>query len=159
MLDLEAITKVISCGNLMTYSFVSACGVALRFRERETQTSVRAPEERYVWGYLLFSFLTAICGEKGVENYATYSLAAVTVLIVIRLCFVEQKNRPRRGHYTMPWVPILPAIGIFFNFYLAAQLDGTTWMYWGIFLAVGLLVYFSYGMWHSALELENVTRG
>ena len=36
MLDLEAITKVISCGNLLTYSFVTACGVALRFRERET---------------------------------------------------------------------------------------------------------------------------
>ena len=36
MLDLEAITKVISCGNLLTYSFVSACGIALRFREPET---------------------------------------------------------------------------------------------------------------------------
>ena len=36
MLDLEQITKVISCCNLMTYSFVAACGVALRFRDRET---------------------------------------------------------------------------------------------------------------------------
>jgi len=59
MLNLEQITKVISCGNLMTYSFVTACGVALRFRERETQTTVRASDERYVWAYLLFSFLTA----------------------------------------------------------------------------------------------------
>ena len=35
-LNLEQITKVISVGNLMNYSFVSACGVALRFRERDT---------------------------------------------------------------------------------------------------------------------------
>ena len=89
LLDLEQITKVISCGNLMTYSFVSACGVALRFRERETQTSVRAPQEMWVWAYLVFSFMTALCLMNEVQPYATYSLAAITGLILIRLCFVE----------------------------------------------------------------------
>ena len=58
----------------------------------------------------------------------------------------------------MPWVPILPAIGIFFNFTLCCGLDGLTWMYFVIFLAIGVLIYFSYGLWHSKLEVENVTR-
>ena len=91
--------------------------------------------------------------------YVTYSLGGITFLILIRLCFVEQKNRPRKGHYTMPWVPILPAIGIYFNFMLCCSLDGVTWMYFGVFLAFGLLIYFTYGMWHSKLEPENVYRG
>ena len=44
----------------MTYSFVTACGVALRFRDRETQTTLRVPAEKYVWLFLLFSFLLAV---------------------------------------------------------------------------------------------------
>lgn len=158
-LDLEQITKVISCGNLLTYSFVTACGVALRFRERETQTLVRAPAEMLVWAFLLFSFLTALCVMKSANLAATATLAAVTLIIVIRLCFVAQNNMPRRGHYTMPLVPVLPAIGIFFNFCLACSLDALTWTYFGCFLALGILIYFSYGLWNSHLEVETVTRG
>ena len=86
-------------------------------------------------------------------------MGVITFLILIRLCLAEQKNRPRRGHYTMPWVPILPAIGIFFNFTLCCGLDALTWLYFGIFLAIGVLIYFSYGLYHSKLELDNVTRG
>jgi len=59
----------------------------------------------------------------------------------------------------MPLVPILPCFGIFFNFMLATGLDGLTWAYFGVFLLIGLIIYFSYGMWHSNLEAENVTRG
>ena len=59
----------------------------------------------------------------------------------------------------MPWVPFLPAIGIFFNFTLCCGLDGLTWAYFGAFLIIGLILYFSYGMWNSNLEIENVTRG
>lgn len=42
---------------------------------------------------------------------------------------------------------------------LASGLDGLTWIYFGIFLAIGLIVYFSYGMWHSNLAADNVLRG
>ena len=59
----------------------------------------------------------------------------------------------------MPLVPILPAVGIFFNFMLACGLDALTWAYFGVFIAIGLVIYFSYGMWHSNLEVETVTRG
>ena len=87
MLDLETITKVISCGNLMTYSFVTACGIALRFRSRETQTTERAPAEKYVWAYLVFSFATALCMMKEAHIYLTISLGSIAAIILIILCF------------------------------------------------------------------------
>ena len=102
--------------------------------------------------------MTALCLMKELSLYLTGGFAAFTIVILIRLCFVPQNNRPRKGHYSMPWVPILPAFGIFFNFTLACSLDGTTWMLFGIFLAIGLVVYFSYGIWNSKLEADNVMR-
>ena len=159
MLDLEAIAKVISCGNLMTYSFVAACGVALRFRSRETQTTERAPSEKYVWAFLVSSFCTALAVMKEANMYLSISLGVLTAVILVILCLAPQLNKPRRGHYTMPFVPVLPAVGIFFNFMLACGLDALTWAYFGVFIAIGLIIYFSYGMWHSNLEVETVTRG
>ena len=59
----------------------------------------------------------------------------------------------------MPMVPVLPAFGIFFNFMLACGLDLMTWVYFGIWLAVGLIIYFGYGISHSNLDVEMITRG
>ena len=73
----------------MTYSFVMACGIALRFRNRETQATERVASERYVWAFLVFSFLTALSLMKQLHDSMTYGLGAVTLIILIRLCFVE----------------------------------------------------------------------
>ena len=59
----------------------------------------------------------------------------------------------------MPMVPVLPAFGIFFNFMLACGLDLITWVYFAIWLGVGLIIYFAYGISHSNLDVEMITRG
>lgn len=55
----------------------------------------------------------------------------------------------------MPFVPILPSLGIFFNFTLAVHLDWAIWFFFGIFLAVGLVIYACYGLHNSKLE-QNI---
>ena len=158
-LDLEQIAKLISCGNLLTYSFVSACGIALRFRQRETQTMERSPNEVYVWAYLLSSFLTAMLFAK-VDNkiYGAVSAGGTLILIGVLMC-IPQPNVPRRGHYRMPCVPLLPCIGIFFNFVLAAGLELETWCLFLVFLFSGIGIYLSYSISHSNLEPQNILRG
>ena len=158
-LDLEAISKIISCGNLTTYSFVTACGIALRFRDRDTQITDRSPNEVYVWLFLVSSFVTSLCFTKLDNKIASYTLAGLTLALLIRLMFIPQPNQPRRGHYRMPLVPLLPAVGIQFNFILAAGLDAITWAYFLAFVAIGLVIYFSYSIRHSHLEPQNVMRG
>ena len=121
---------------------------------------MRAPTEKYVWLFLVVSFFTALILVKFPDaTWALYICCSLTVLTLIRLCFVPQTNKPRRGHYTMPLVPILPAVGIFFNFILACGLDAKTWSLFGVFLLIGITIYFSYGIWNSNLEIGNVTRG
>ena len=56
----------------------------------------------------------------------------------------------------MPLTPIFPAIGIQCNFILAAGLDAVSWAYYIGFLAVGLLIYFTYSIRHSVLEPQNL---
>jgi APA family basic amino acid/polyamine antiporter len=52
----------------------------------------------------------------------------------------------------VPWVPVTPMISIVACFYLMYNLPGITWIRFGIWLAVGLVLYFLYGASHSRLR-------
>jgi hypothetical protein len=47
---------------------------------------------------------------------------------------------------------LIPVLGLLTNLYLMSQLGITNWMRFGIWLAIGLLIYFGYGMTHSRLS-------
>ena len=57
----------------------------------------------------------------------------------------------------MPFVPIFPLISVFVNFYLIMVLPVATWIRFGIWLAIGFVIYFSYGIRHSS-ENPNYKR-
>ena len=56
-------------------------------------------------------------------------------------------NRPFRT----PWVPLIPLLGILTCLALMFSLAWTTWARLGIWLLIGLIVYFAYGKWNSHL--------
>ena len=65
---------------------------------------------------------------------------------------VLRRTRPDlpRG-FTAPWVPALPIASIVACLWLMLNLTGLTWIRFGIWMAVGALIYFAYGRRHSAL--------
>ncbi|MBV8844394.1 MAG: amino acid permease [Bryobacterales bacterium] len=56
-------------------------------------------------------------------------------------------NRPFRT----PLVPVVPILGVIFCSYLMASLPGLTWVRFFVWMAAGLVIYFSYGRFHSRL--------
>ena len=93
-LDLEAITFVVSLSNLLVFSFMSACGIALRFRD-EVAKEAYSSKEIIVWIYFLLSFGVACCLRQG-PLWLTITLGSINGCILIVLCFLEQVNKPRR---------------------------------------------------------------
>ena len=50
----------------------------------------------------------------------------------------------------MPFVPLFPILGIAFSAFLAVfGLSRSTWIWFSVALAVGLIFFFSYGFWRS----------
>ncbi|NXB32707.1 CTR4 protein, partial [Eulacestoma nigropectus] len=57
--------------------------------------------------------------------------------------------------FQIPLVPLSPALSIILNIYLMLKLSYMTWLRFAIWLLLGLLIYFGYGIWHSKENLRE----
>lgn len=88
-------------------------------------------------------------------NIGTLSALTVVSLGVIIL----RKTRPDiERPFAVPLVPFLPAISVIFCLYLMINLPYVTWIRLVVWIGIGLLVYFMYGIKHSSLGNPNVKR-
>jgi basic amino acid/polyamine antiporter, APA family len=58
--------------------------------------------------------------------------------------------------FRTPLVPLVPILGVVFCLYLMASLPFLTWIRFFVWLAIGLVIYFSYGRFHSRVEHNRV---
>lgn len=81
------------------------------------------------------------------------NIGALTAFVVIcgavLVLRYKQPELPRA--FRTPWVPFVPVIGIGFSIWLLTHLPWATWERFLVWLVIGLLVYFGYGMRNSKL--------
>jgi len=76
--------------------------------------------------------------------------AFIVICASVILLRIRKPDLPRT--FRTPLVPWIPLIGIGFSIWLLSELALITWMVFVIWVAIGLVVYFGYGMRHSKLE-------
>ncbi|XP_026464799.1 high affinity cationic amino acid transporter 1-like [Ctenocephalides felis] len=82
-------------------------------------------------------------------------IAAVALMCL--LIIARQPPSSAKLSFTVPFVPWLPALSILINVFLMMSLSVTTWVRFMIWIVVGLLIYFGYGLWHSH-ERESIRK-
>jgi APA family basic amino acid/polyamine antiporter len=82
-----------------------------------------------------------------------------TLLAFIIVCIsvlVLRKARPEiHRPFKTPWVPFVPIAGAAICFLQMAALPLDTWLRLVIWMAIGFLIYFFYGIKHSKVRAEN----
>ncbi|HEY6419817.1 MAG TPA: amino acid permease [Candidatus Binataceae bacterium] len=71
------------------------------------------------------------------------------VLVCAGVWILRRVEPDLRRPFHTPLVPLVPILGMFFCLYLMTSLPGVTWLRFFIWMAVGLVIYFSYGRFHS----------
>lgn len=100
-------------------------------------------------GLLIFSFsLLAVQG-----GIAMWNIIALSVLfsmcVVVTFIVWRQPESKTKLSFKVPLLPFLPVVSMFVNVYLMMQLDRGTWVRFAIWMSIGLIIYFGYGIWHS----------
>jgi basic amino acid/polyamine antiporter, APA family len=93
----------------------------------------------------------AVVGEMtSIGTLFAFVIVCAGILIMRR----TQPSIPRP--FRTPWVPLVPILGILTNLFLMSGLGWTNWARLIVWLAIGLVIYFSYSRKHSVVQRESV---
>ncbi|XP_077151147.1 cationic amino acid transporter 4 isoform X2 [Ranitomeya variabilis] len=105
----------------------------------------------------LSSVLVFGSNELHLPKWSFYLLLVIFLigfLISLFLIWVHEQQK-KTTTFQVPLVPLIPAISILLNIYLMLKLNYMTWVRFIVWLALGLIVYFGYGIWHSKENLRG----
>jgi APA family basic amino acid/polyamine antiporter len=74
------------------------------------------------------------------------------VLVNIGVIWLRHSKPDLERRFRVPLVPVVPIIGLLLCVYLMTKLQAATWWRFGLWMALGLVVYFLYGRRHSRLR-------
>uniref|UniRef100_A0A8C1KNL0 Zgc:175280 n=1 Tax=Cyprinus carpio TaxID=7962 RepID=A0A8C1KNL0_CYPCA len=131
--DLKALVDMMSIGTLFAYTLVAICILILRvIITKGVQASLIAE-----WWVILIITLVSVA-------------FLMTIIVIWR-----QPQNGSKAAFMVPLLPLLPIFSTCINIYLMVQLGDETWIRYAVWMAVGLLIYFCYGVHFSVQKKRN----
>jgi basic amino acid/polyamine antiporter, APA family len=106
----------------------------------------------FVATFAAFANIAEVVDLTNIGTLFAFVLVSAGVIVLRR----AEPNRVRP--FRAPWVPITPMISIVACLYLMLQLPRLTWIRFGVWLVMGLAIYFFYGMRNSRLQRKDEDR-
>lgn len=163
-MNLTEVTDLTSIGTLFAFILVSGGILVLNpnGHRNENDNGFKVPyfNSRYylmpVWLLVLIVFISANSGNPTVNPLIGLDLInfigsdhMIPYLFFIVIAIIVSVYAVRRK-----W-SLIPVLGLLTNLYLMSELGITNWMRFGIWLAIGLIIYFTYGSRKSRLNHPN----
>src|ERR1700720_373318 len=122
------------------------------------------PRWRTPWkNTILVGLLAAIVGSlipiDDIGKMVNIGTLLAFVIVCIAVMVLRYTNPGQARPFRTPWVPVVPILGILFNGYMMYKLGWVNWARLIIWLAIGLVVYFTYGQKHSKVQARPGNAG
>ncbi|TMW46351.1 hypothetical protein DOY81_008570 [Sarcophaga bullata] len=180
--DLDQLIDMMSIGTLLAYSIVAICVLVLRYQDEEMEDDIFVSLPKIIKqffngnsyrvpnvlsssitkiGVVLFSVVCVLwCSLDKIFVFgSTDSIIALSVvgavLILLLIVIGSQPVSTIELTFKVPLVPLIPCLSVFCNLYLMFQLDLNTWIRFLIWVAIGYIIYFVYGIRHSTQITRN----
>jgi basic amino acid/polyamine antiporter, APA family len=144
-LNMKLVTDLTSVGTL--FAFIIVCAGVLFLDKNETQSKFKVP---FVNGkYWVAGILVALLAFSYSQNDIISHIHDKPLMGIFWLAGVVMAVLSYRNNYSL-----LPVLGILTNLYLMTELGISNWLMFVAWLAVGLIIYFSYGFTNSKLATK-----
>ncbi len=111
----------------------------------------RTPHVTTLWTGVAVAVTAAIANINEIVELTNIGTLFAFVLVCVGVIVLRYKDPDRVRVFKTPWVPVIPLLGIGSCLYLMAGLPWITWVRFGIWLLMGLVVYFAFGWRKSKL--------
>src|SRR6202011_5019187 len=119
------------------------------------------PKFRTPWkNTILVGLLAAVVGSvtpiDDIGKMVNIGTLLAFVIVCVAVLVLRRTDPAQARPFRTPWVPLVPILGILFNGFMMYRLGCVNWARLIIWLIIGLVVYFTYGVKHSKVQaLEN----
>ncbi|XP_051960427.1 cationic amino acid transporter 2 family protein [Xyrauchen texanus] len=182
--DLKALVDMMSIGTLFAYTLVAICILILRYQSELNEISAKQELEKPKWNpfcppklpstisskavsmlsilTIVFSVILSVIITKGVQAGLIEEWWMILIITLVAVCFFmsviiiwRQPQNDSKAAFMVPFLPVLPILSTFINIYLMVQLGGETWIRYAVWMAIGLVIYFCYGVHFSVQKKRN----
>lgn len=95
------------------------------------------------------AFIIYVIDDLSKPYYLVVFIFVTLLMLTFLVIIARQPTDNVTLSFKVPWVPFIPCISIIINLYLMLELDVQTWIRFVVWLFVGFLIYFFYGIRHS----------
>jgi basic amino acid/polyamine antiporter, APA family len=115
------------------------------------------PKFRTPWkNTILVGLLAATVGSltpiEDIGKMVNIGTLLAFVIVSIAILVLRRTNPDQPRPFRTPWVPLVPILGVICNGYMMYKLGWINWARLIIWLIIGLIVYFTYGRYHSRVQ-------
>jgi len=101
---------------------------------------------------IVFGLLAAVVPLNVLSELVNIGTLAAFSLVSIAVVILRKKRPDLKRAFRCPGVPVIPALAVIFCVTLMCYLSWVTWVAFGIWLVIGLVIYFTYARKHSLLN-------
>jgi APA family basic amino acid/polyamine antiporter len=112
--------------------------------------------QRVTWiAGIASALLAGVFPIRAVADLTNIGILAAFVVVCVAV-IVLRRTRPEVPRtFKLPLMPIVPAFGVLASLFLMLQLHWETWVRFGVWLLIGLAVYFFYGRRNSLMNPDS----
>jgi APA family basic amino acid/polyamine antiporter len=101
---------------------------------------------------LLIAVLAALVPLTEIAKLVNIGTLFAFLLVNIGVIVLRRTKPDLERGFRVPFVPVFPIIGSLLCIYLMTKLEGVTWLRFGVWLVLGLVIYAAYGYRNSKLR-------
>ena len=112
----------------------------------------RTPYKNTILVGLLAALVGSITPIDQIGRMVNIGTLLAFVIVCLAVMFLRRTNPGQARPFRTPLVPVVPILGVLFNGYMMYHLGWINWARLIIWLVIGLVVYFTYGRYHSRVQ-------
>ncbi|MFO0358178.1 MAG: APC family permease [Sphingobacteriaceae bacterium] len=156
--DINMVTDICSAGTLFAFILVCAGVLKLRAEHKDYNPKFKAPyvnAKFIIPALFLASVIALIIFDKETFDYylrfeSMHAFLSKLTVYTFFVGFAVLSYLSFKHNFSL-----IPALGLICCFYMLSQLGYKNWLYFIIWLIIGLVIYFAYGRKHSKLNLSH----
>ncbi len=116
----------------------------------------RGVPQRVTWiAGIASAFFAGVFPIRAVADLTNIGILAAFVVVCVAVIVFRYTKPDAPRTFRLPFMPVVPIIGVGFSLFLISQLHWETWLRFAVWLVIGLIIYFLYGRRHSLMNPDS----